>query len=610
MPRASAKLLIPLAALLALHPLPVHGNSCGHDFGFHLGSWMDAAHQIRHGIYPHWAATPAWNAGEPRFLFYPPLSWLLGAALTMHLPIEAAPVLYLWLCLTAAGLSLYRLAREFVAPHAALLAAVFYLVNPYMLFNAFERSAMAELLAAAWMPLLLLGILRPRPTVRGIALPLALLWLTNAPAAVMGSYLFALLAMLRLALSLRSRHSDPEFAEGEGPAATGRHPATRLAATCLTGALLGLALPAFYLVPAAYERRYVQVAMAVIPNLRFQDNFLFAHTSDPAHNAVNHTASLLALTLLGLTVAAISVLLLRSNSIIATEPRASGARQGASGVIPVSSSVLPAIFAFVTLVIAFLLVPLSSPIWNHLPELAFLQFPWRLLTVLAPVLALALALLLQQMSLLPSLPSSLYPLLSVLLPLALSGLAYPLFAQSCDPAIQPRALATLLATHHGVPPTDEYTPTSADNDLLRTADPGYWLVPATADPNTPAPHSIPNPQQFNPDADIDIPPDQTISSPAPRHISLILPHPEILILNLRDYPAWRITRAIPGYPERGVTVPPHLQRDDGLLAVALPAGASDIDIAWQLTPDQVLGLAISGCALFALALSFWSRGTF
>jgi hypothetical protein len=380
----------------------------------------------------------------------------------------------------------------------------------------------------------------------------------------------------------------------------------RLAATCLTGTLLGLALPAFYLVPAAYERRYVQVAMAVIPNLRFQDNFLFAHTSDSAHNAVNHTASLLALTLLVLTVAAVSVLLLsQDRSVIPSE----GSPEEA-GFTPGVRAFLPAILALITLLIAFLLIPLSAPVWNHLPELAFLQFPWRLLTVLAPVLALALALLLNRFPAAPSLPSTLYPLLSVLLPLTLSALAYHLFAQSCDPAIQPRALATLLATHHGVPPTDEYTPTAADNDLLRTADPAYWLVSAAADPNTPAPHSVPNPQQLNPDADVDIPPDQTISYPAPRHISLILPRPETLILNLRDYPAWRVTRGIPGYPERGVTLPPHLQRDDGLLAVALPAGASYIDIAWQLTPDQILGLAITACALFALALSWWSRATF
>ena len=58
-------LLIALAALIVVHPLIVHGCSCGHDFDFHLLNWMEAASQWSHGtLYPHWAYTPAYNAGE------------------------------------------------------------------------------------------------------------------------------------------------------------------------------------------------------------------------------------------------------------------------------------------------------------------------------------------------------------------------------------------------------------------------------------------------------------------------------------------------------------------------------------------------------------------
>ncbi len=82
--------LILVAALFAVHPLIVHGCSCGHDFDFHLVNWMEVASQFSHGhLYPHWAFSPAYNAGEPRFVFYPPLSWVLGALLGLlltHLP--------------------------------------------------------------------------------------------------------------------------------------------------------------------------------------------------------------------------------------------------------------------------------------------------------------------------------------------------------------------------------------------------------------------------------------------------------------------------------------------------------------------------------------------
>src|SRR5580693_2674203 len=104
-------LLIPFATLLVLHPLLIHGPSCGQDLAFHVQSWLDAAQQLRHGtLYPHWDATAAWNAGEPRFLFYPPLSWLLGAILTLIFPIAATPALFTFIALTAAGFAMHRLA--------------------------------------------------------------------------------------------------------------------------------------------------------------------------------------------------------------------------------------------------------------------------------------------------------------------------------------------------------------------------------------------------------------------------------------------------------------------------------------------------------------------
>ena len=171
-------ILIPLAALMTITPLIARGCSCGHDFDFHLLSWFEAARQFTHGnLHPHWAYTPAYNAGEPRFVFYPPLSWTIGAILGLILPQswgwQWTPIVYTWLALTASGLALYRLARDFTTSTAALFAATLYMANPYMLFTAYERTAYAELLAAAWIPLLLHAILREQVTIPRIAIPIA-----------------------------------------------------------------------------------------------------------------------------------------------------------------------------------------------------------------------------------------------------------------------------------------------------------------------------------------------------------------------------------------------------------------------------------------------------
>ena len=74
--------LIFVSALAVALSLAWRGNSCGHDFDFHILSWLEAARQFTHdNLHPYWAYTPAYNAGEPRFVFYPPLSWTIGAIL-------------------------------------------------------------------------------------------------------------------------------------------------------------------------------------------------------------------------------------------------------------------------------------------------------------------------------------------------------------------------------------------------------------------------------------------------------------------------------------------------------------------------------------------------
>ena len=606
-------LLIPVAALIPVLPLILFGCSCGHDFDFHILNWLEAARQLTHGIYPHWAYTPAYNAGEPRFVFYPPLSWTLGAILGTILPWTWTPIVYTWLVLTAAGLTLHRLARAFTTPTAALLASVFYLVNPYTLFTAYERTAYAELLAAVWIPLLLQAILSEKVTLPRIALPVALLWLTNAPAAVMSCYALALLTAVRLILTPRTTtnpgapSSRRFFAAKVGIVQSATAPAhspipstsrAHLALITITGTTLGLGLAAFYLIPAAYERRYVQINMAILPGLRIQDNFLFHHTTqgitNPAalsealfHDQVLHTASLIAVVLLILTT--ITLLILRYQTSQAKEPGApyldsemwasrkarphsspSPDSPGAPFIAPLSHamggivSAQPAplyALAILAITIAILLTPLSNPIWHHTPELAFLQFPWRLLAILAVVLSLTLALTLRTTHLKPATTTA----IALTIAAALTYPAYTAFHQPCDPEDTVTARTILFHSSHGSEPTDEYTPITADNDALTQTNPPYWL---SSDPNAPAPTT-------------------TQLGPAPTHLTVNSPTPQILILNLRDYPTWHITL-------NQTTIPTRIPRTDGLIALPLDHAADfTIDITPIRTLDQTLGYLIT-----------------
>lgn len=564
------RVLIALAALIAVLPLIHSGCSCGHDFDFHLLNWMEAARQFSLGnLHPHWAFTPAFNAGEPRFVFYPPLSWILGALLALlltHLPgvreaaaWSATPILFTWIALTLSGLTLYRLARTYTSRNAALLAATIYLANPYMLFTAYERTAYAELLAAAWIPLLFHAILRDRITIPGIALPVALLWLTNAPAAVMGCYTLALLGVVRLISAYCSDPSRMTVSEAWAP-----RPPSLLqdALKILAGTALGISLAAFYIVPAAYERRFVQIVLATIGGMHIDQNFLFEHTgSSPdalLHDQVLHTASVIAVILLATTAIALAANLVGRRS------------KPANSKLPLAALVI------LSIGIAALLTSPSLPLWSHAPQAAFLQFPWRLLAILGTVMAFAVGAALGRLKM--SFFSA--ALAAILLAVALSHPAYRVFRQPCDPVDTAAARLVLFHSDLGTDATDEYTPANADNDAIATNNPPDWIAASPTDP----------------------PPAAAEPGGVPLRLTVTAPRAEYLVLNLRAYPAWRIL----------LNSQPNLIREhrpDGLIALPIPAGSSTIDIRYAHTRDQTVGNALTLLALALLALISWSDNT-
>jgi hypothetical protein len=545
--------VIPLAAFLAVLPLIVWGTSCGHDFGFHLRNWLEVSSQWKQGVLvPHWEFTAAWNSGEPRFIFYPPLSWITGAALGLLLPWIAVPTVFIWLALTASGFTMYRLASEWTTSSIALIAACFYMVNPYMLFTFYERAAYAELLAAAWIPLLLLGILQPRLTIYSIAVPICLLWLSNDPAAVIGCYSFALLSLIRVVSSYRS---------AQGPLACFEE-----AAKISAGTILGIGLAAFYILPATIEQHWIQINMPFMRGVRYQDNFAFGHIGDVSHDAILSTASLCGITLVVLCGVFAVIALRVGKHDNARAPSDNEARNRA---------ILGAL-ALLTCVVAFLLTASSTFLWKHVPELKYLQFPWRFCMILGTTAAALLALALRRTRLRPVVGAA--TALALTLALTLGG--NHIFRQSCSPAFAVPGIVHDF--YHGghYDPTDEYTPVGADPLALEHANPMFWIA---AHPTDPAPQTGAS---------------YSIALAHRLHFYVSSAIPGFVVLSLRDYPAWRIT-------VNGRTVGARPHRKDGLIALPINSGVSKVDIAYARTPDQTAGWMISALSGAILLFIGW-----
>src|SRR6266567_2580836 len=234
------------AAFAVIVPFFFKNNPSGHDFEFHLFSWMEVLGQWKQGVaYPRWAALAHYGFGEARFVFYPPASWTLGAALGSFLPWKMVPGAFLWIALALSGCSMFQLARRFLSRCDATFAAALYAANPYHIVIVYWRSAFAELLAGALMPLLLLYVLRSEEEGSKTILPLGLIvaaaWLTNVPSAVMLTYSLALLAGI-VAILRRS---------------------PSILAIAAAAVLLGFALASFYLVPAIHEQKWVEITQVL-----------------------------------------------------------------------------------------------------------------------------------------------------------------------------------------------------------------------------------------------------------------------------------------------------------------------------------------------------------
>jgi hypothetical protein len=571
--------IICLAAVIATSPDLFRGNSCGHDFDFHLASWLDAAASWRHGfVYPHWAPSPNYGAGEPRFVFYPPLTWMLGAAFGLIFPWKGVELAILCSFLAATGLATRMLARQVMPDGPATLAGCAALFSGYSMFTAYERSAFGELAGGFWIPLLLLLVFRDRNpqgsvwrrAFDGSATLLATIvagaWLSNAPLGVMASYLLAAVA---LAVALLQRSWAPVLRS-------------------VVAVTLGLGLSAIYLVPAAVEQRWVQIRQATDdPGLAIENSFLFGRHADPnleLHDVELWRVSIIAVIMIGLALLCIFIAWRR------------GLLRQRSWWIPL---------ALIPVVVLLLQLPISLPIWNLLPKLRFLQFPWRWLVVLEAPLGIFFA-----AAIWPTRRWFRIAVIAVCSAILLSIFVVTLliFHQSCDAEDKVSGMLSAFRGGQGFQGTDEYAPPGADNSLMAIRLPdaclttNFAIVLAKADDG-----NIPEWNPANGRCDATYSWLRRNGQLSPEHLRLAanIPHPGFLVLHLRNYAAWKIevngqTVAL-GARSNSVSLP---HRDDGLMAVPVPQGPVQLHVDWTTTGDVVMGRMISLMSLGYLTIVF------
>jgi hypothetical protein len=562
-----AFLFVALTATAIVAPMFFLGNASGHDFQFHVGSWLDVSGQWREGIiFPRWAEWANWGFGEPRFIFYPPASWMLGAALGFVLPWALVPGAFIWLSLVTGGMGMWRLARERLPDTQAVAAAVFFAANPYHLVIVYYRSDFAELLASVFLPLLVLGALRVARDgwrrVPMLAIIFAGIWLSNAPAAVIATYSLSLL----IAVGCILRRSLRPFAAGGAAMAA------------------GFGLAAFYILPAAWEQRWVQIAQVLATNLCPQQNFLYTNAPDPEFVFFNWKVS---------TVAMIVLLLGGVATVFAARRRKE---------LPDTWWMFLALGAASVL----LMFPPSVLLWRLLPKLQFVQFPWRWLEPLSVVLAFFAAAASGCIG--KTRRAQWVAWLVILVVVGAAGVAMVNDAWWDSEDIP--SLVKSVQTGHGYEGTDEYTPISCDRYKLSGSgtDPDDVLGQSPSGTFDPSATPPPTPRIAKYDADSDsVVPAAGLRvhvrqwSAEQKVFSVDSPAPVTLAVRLVYYPAWEVR--VDGATARADSLPETAQ-----MLMPLSQGAHDVEMRFRRTWDRSLGAAISLCSALALfALPFFLR---
>ena len=536
--RHSSWLWTPLLAIGAVAlaveiPFFFFGVPSGHDVEFHLYSWLEVLSQWKQGIfYARWAPLAHFAYGEPRFVFYPPASWTLGTLLSAIFPWTVASTIYIWIALVLAGVSMFVLARRWLDRRDAIFVAVFYAANPYHLVIVYWRSAFAELLASCLVPLLLLFVLKAvdegRRAIVPLALVLAAAWLTNAPAAVMIHYSMALLL-----LCFAWRQRSP-----------------RLLFIGAAAVALGAILSAFYLFPAIYEQRWINIGQAVSEGSRPADNFLFIHTTDADHDAFNRIITWVAVLELVLVCAAGFM----------------------SGRWRDKHRELWTALLVWAVACGALMFPFSLILWKILPKMQFMQFPWRWVLCLSVSLSIFVSIAFTDDIRRWWWRAAVCAISVLVIVMAWHRVQPPWW----DNAADLREMQDNIEAGTGYEGTDEYTPAGAEPGSI---DKGALNVSVDG----PA-HAAIHMYQWRAES---------------RMFTAEMSAPDRLALRLFSYPAWRVE-------VNGHEVQP-ASTETGQVLVPVGAGMNRVQINFIRTWDRRVGGWISVVAVAFLALLRFRR---
>lgn len=312
---------------------------------------------LKDGLFPvRWVHDLGFGYGYPIFNYYAPFPYYIGALFNIigFDAITSAKIMF-GLAVLVAGIGMYLFIRSFLGELPSVAAGILYLFYPYFAINIFIRGAVGEYYAYAILPFIFWGLYKiyyataiPWIAISSIALT-ALIISHNLSAYMLTIILFFFI----LSVILFKRKNKK-----------------RLLTSYLTVLVLSFLLSAFYTIPALFEINFTDVNSQLTGNFNYSNHFVCPiQLWDSPWGFAGSTKG---------CVDGMSFRLGKTNIIFAVL----GIMLGLYVLFTQRKKEHAFLFFFSIFLLffsLFMMTDYSRPIWEVLPNIEFLQFPWRFL---------------------------------------------------------------------------------------------------------------------------------------------------------------------------------------------------------------------------------------
>ncbi len=505
---------------------------------------------LSEGQFPvRWVSDLGYGYGYPIFNFYGPLPYYFGGVLyAFGLPALTATKVMFVTGLLLPAFIMYAVLLALAGPAVAVVSAVTVLYAPYHAVQAYVRGSVGEFWVLGFWPLILYSfaaghsVAWKRKVIVGA---------TGVAGAVLSHTLMGYVTVLFVLAAALVSWVARIKTEG-------------LRNTALTGGLalaLGLSLSAFFSVPAISEMRYTSVAGQVGATADFHDHFIcpgqFVESAwgygGSAAGCADGMSFVLGKLHMLLVFAGLTAFAVTGRKVKPSAWEWTGLGLFIAGL--------------------FFSVGASQAVWDAVPGFAFLQYPWRFLSVTVMGMGLLAGVLVRRI------PHRAATALAVVL-----------------------SLAVVLQTGKRFVPQYRY---AADSGRFESAEDLRWRVSKISDEYLP--ESFVRPDSPKDTASDTIQQTDGVTSSVLREnqteVNVLVTAREqtLVTVNRAYFPGW-------SYAVNGKTVTPGLLH--GLPRITVPAGQSTVTAVFTDTPVRRLGNLVSLAALFVCAaLAYGKKGT-